>query len=333
MERHNKGRNLIAFPANYIVIDTETTGLDFDYCNLIEIAAIRYENNLPVEEFSSLIKPPLEKVYRIKNGTVVEAEEYVSPFITDLTGISNEMLASAPEPKDVLQRFCNFVKDAILIGHNVNFDINFLYDAILRELGTEFSNDFIDTLRISRKEFPGLSHHRLSDIACACNINQKNAHRALDDCSVTAECYTFMKSSILSQMNEDEFVALFKKKRSRQTRVNYAEADGTDFCPSTFNLDDIIIGEENPFYMKTVAFTGALEKMPRKDACNLVAYIGGIPSDSVSKKTNYLVIGNKEFVASVKNEKTNKMRKAEEMALKGIDIHIISENAFFDMLT
>ena len=81
-----------------------------------------------------------------------------------------------------------------------------------------------------------------------------------------------------------------------------------------------------------MVFTGTLERMPRKEALAYVAKLGGIPADSLTKETNYLVIGNGEFVASVKNGKTNKMKKAEAMALKGLDIHVVSESAFFKMV-
>ena len=73
--------------------------------------------------------------------------------------------------------------------------------------------------------------------------------------------------------------------------------------------------------------------MTRKEAFQEVVNQGGIPSDSLTKKTNFLVVGNKEFAKSVKDGKTSKMKKAESYRLKGEDIAVISEGSFFDMFS
>ena len=316
--RENKGKSIISLPNNYIVIDTETTGLDYDLCHLIEICAVHYVDGKKVDSYSSLIKPPLESVYDCDTGEMIE--EYVDSYITELTGITNDMLAQAPEPEQVIPEFMSFIGNAILIGHNVNFDVNFIYDAA-EQCGLTLTNNFIDTLRISKKILPDLKRHRLKDVAEGLGISYTGAHRAEADCEITAQCYESMRARILADSSEEAFEKLFKRDHKKRAEL---------LAGITANVDEI--DETNPVFGKTVVFTGALSTMERKDAFQIVANLGGIPKDSVTKKTNYLVIGNSDFVQSVKNGKTTKMRQAEEYRQKGYDIVTLSENAFFDMI-
>ena len=90
--------------------------------------------------------------------------------------------------------------------------------------------------------------------------------------------------------------------------------------------------EDNPFFEKVCVFTGVLEKMKRSDAAQLVVDLGGICGNSVTKKTNYLILGNNDYCPTIRDGKSTKQKKAEELKLKGNDIEIISENTFYDML-
>jgi DNA polymerase-3 subunit epsilon len=87
-----------------------------------------------------------------------------------------------------------------------------------------------------------------------------------------------------------------------------------------------------PLYGKYVVFTGALQRMTRREAMQATLDIGGLCSDSVTKKTNFLVLGNNDYCKSIKGGKSNKQKKAEALQLAGLDIHVISENTFYEML-
>ncbi|MEG1136366.1 MAG: 3'-5' exonuclease [Anaerovoracaceae bacterium] len=82
-------------------------------------------------------------------------------FPSELTGITNKMLEQAPPLASVLSEFQNFIGNSTLVGHNANFDINFLYDAFLECLGTELKNNYIDTLRLARRLLPDLKRQKL----------------------------------------------------------------------------------------------------------------------------------------------------------------------------
>lgn len=312
--RNEKGKSLIAFPDNYIVIDIETTGLDFEYSHIIEIAAIKYSEGIKSDTFCTLVQPT--PFYETQNGK--DELKFVSEFITDLTGITNDMLKSAPTESDSILKFMDFIGDSILVGHNVGFDINFLYDSAKRS-NLVLKNNYIDTLRIARKLFPDMNHHRLSDIAQKLNIPSPK-HRALSDVLTTSQCFSKMIQFIDQKYDRDSFIQSFKKQSTDYNRF-IEELVSPEF-----------IDETNPFYGKVVVFTGTLSTMTRKQALTIVSNLGGIPANSVTAKTNYLVVGNEEFASSVKNGKTNKMRKADDLKASGKDIETISENTFFQMI-
>lgn len=128
--KRNKGKSLLELPDDYTLLDLETTGFG-PYSDIIEVAMIKIRKNKILETFQSLVKPT----------------DSISDEISELTGISNNMLIDAPAIVDVIESIQTFINDDIIVAHNANFDINFLYDAISKHLECDFNNDFVDTLR------------------------------------------------------------------------------------------------------------------------------------------------------------------------------------------
>ncbi|MDP4152092.1 MAG: exonuclease domain-containing protein [Bacillota bacterium] len=299
--RSKKGISLLEVCENYVVLDLETTGLDPSYDDIIEVAALRIENNEIVGQYQSLVNPGYK----------------ISEFISNLTGITNEMLSKAPHIQDVLKQFIDFIGDSIVVGHNANFDINFLYDNCSRNFDMLFKNNFIDTMRLSRRLFKKETHHRLSDLVMRFGIGPTIEHRALNDAHQTHECYQYMLNYITA--NSIDINLLYPHRSNLLAR---------DICATAGAFD-----ESSPIFGKTFVFTGALERMTRREAMQLVVNKGGFCEDNVNKKTNYLILANNEYCTSIKDGKSNKQKKAEQLKLSGMDIEIISERVFYDMLT
>lgn len=300
--RDNKGNSMLAFPEEYVVTDVETTGLSPAYDEIIEIAALKVSKGVVVNTFHSLVFP--------KHG--------IPSHIMELTGITNNMVLSAPSIADILPDYLAFVGDNIIVGHNVNFDINFICDAS-HKIGKDFTNDYIDTLRYSKKLFPDMKKHRLEDMADEFKIEATH-HRSLDDCETTLKVFCALKEVALAKYGSaDEFFKSFYRRRY--------DIDLNSIVPQTDNIDD-----SHPLYKAHVAFTGTLEKMKRADALQLVANFGGIPQKDINKDTNYLVVGNFDYNSKLHGEKSSKLVKAENMQLKGMDISIIPEDVFYDMV-
>ena len=306
--RDGKGKSLIEFADDYCVIDIETTGLDFS-CDIIEISSLRVRNGKITDKFSELVNPG----YRIPG------------FITELTGISNETLKDCDTINKVISRFNVFVSSDLMVGHNiVSFDSNFLFDNLLRHTGKILSNNMVDTMRISRWILPELSHHRLSDICSNYDIEQTSFHRGLSDCESTYKIYDAMKKTCIEKYSTlDNFYnyvsSRLERKNKRGLRASDVWTDNTEFDVS------------NPLYGTLCVFTGVLEKMTRRQAMQIVKDRGGYCGDSVTKKTNYLILGNNDFCKSIKGGKSNKQKKAEKLQLEGDDIQVISENVFYEM--
>ena len=309
-DRQFKGNNIIAFPDDYCVIDIETTGLSPDFDSIIEISAEKFHKGNLIDTFSSLIKPDDFEV----------SEPYLDDFIINLTGITDEMLSEADSENLVLSKFYSFISDLPLIGHNVNFDINFLYDNCERVIHKYLSNNFIDTMKLSRRIHKDLEHHRLVDLAQYYNLEYKNAHRALRDVEITSKCYVYLINEILETFGSlDTFIDTFKQSR-HGIKSSDISTSKTDFDTS------------NLLYDKVCVFTGTLERMVRKEAMQIVADLGGKNADNVTKKTNYLILGNNDYCKSIKDGKSSKQKNAEKLKLDGYDIEIIPENVFYDLI-
>lgn len=177
----NKGRSLLQIPRDYTVLDLETTGLRPASDSIIEVACIKYRDGREVDTYHSYVRPSTFHSEDNEGYTY-----YVNGSITNLTGITNEMLEEAPSFEDIAEELSAFLEGEIIVGHNVNFDINFLYDNYKNFDGSDFSNDFLDTMRLARRLLPDLPHHRLDDLADFFNIRGIH-HRAMEDCRMTQE--------------------------------------------------------------------------------------------------------------------------------------------------
>jgi DNA polymerase-3 subunit epsilon len=299
--KRNKGKSILELIDDYVVVDIETTGLSPEYDEIIELSSLRIKNNEIIDQFSTLCKPNYE----------------IPVFITELTGITNDMVKDAPKVENILEEYINFIGNSIIIGHNVNFDINFIYDNYKKYYNKELSNNFIDTMRLSRRALPELEHHRLIDLSEYFNIKEKNSHRGLIDCDKTFKVYVLLKKYI-----QENNIPLNIKTYGKNLDVKSIQPN--------INIDDI--DDSNFFYGKYCVFTGELEKMIRKDAAQIIANLGGVNENRITKKTNFLILGNNDYCKTIKDGKSTKQKKAEEYILQGQDLSVISENVFYDMI-
>lgn len=285
---------------DYCVLDTETTGLSAYYDEIIEIGILRVRNNEIVDRYDQLIKPSIE----------------VDGFITALTGITNDMLEDMPSISSVKNDVLSFISEDIILGHNTSFDMRFLNEGFKEQL----SNQYMDTMQFARKLYPELKHHRLSDLTDYLGLHN-NEHRALSDCTSTKELYDAVKAS-MAEKNlaiEDLWIA-------------GESHGGKGIVIKAIKPTEAVIDEDGFFYNRHVVFTGKLEKMLRKDAMQIVVNLGGVLDNSVNKQTNYLILGDNDYNAILKGEKSSKHKKAEKLKLEGQDIEIIDERTFYDLL-
>ncbi|MBD2845248.1 PolC-type DNA polymerase III [Paenibacillus sp. IB182496] len=151
--------------AEYVVFDIETTGLSVINNKIIELAGVKMVNGQETERFSTLIDP----------------HEKIPYHIQQLTNITDDMVAGAPELGPKLQEFVAFVGNAVLVAHNARFDIGFIQAACKAHDMPEVDNPVLDTLELARFLHPSMKNHRLNTLADRYKISLDNHHRAVDD--------------------------------------------------------------------------------------------------------------------------------------------------------
>jgi len=151
--------------SKFVVFDFETTGLDPVSDRIIEVAAIRYENGVPTDRFVQLVNP----------------ERPISNMITEITGISNEMVRRKPTEEDIIDDFLNFLGNDPLVGHNIHFDEEFLSQMCKRLGRDEGERKKYDTLQLARSLFFDQPVFNLGSLSEYFGLSAKGAHRAEKD--------------------------------------------------------------------------------------------------------------------------------------------------------
>ena len=311
--KRNKGRSLNEFPSDFCVVDLETTGLNPVYDEIIEVALLKVRDNKVIDSFTSLVRPETVYVDKDDDGNII-SEYYIDDFIVELTGITNEMLAEAPTLKENFEEILGFIDNDVIVGHNINFDINFLYDFATDNYSKELSNDFWDLMKLSRRILKDIDRHRLIDLADFFGYTF-TGHRALNDCQATLDIMTMLKS--YANEHEIEYATLPRKKALNLKTIEATETE---------------IDRENYFYDKSICFTGKLEHFTRKEAAQICVNLGAKCENSVTKHTNLLVLGGFNSVSNVKDNKSSKLKKAEKLILSGQDLVIMDEKLFLDTI-
>ncbi len=170
MQELMKKENKIDNKNIFVAIDVETTGLSPITNELIEVSAIKYDGNKRIDTFSTLIKPKVRIPY----------------YITNITGITNDMVEEAPEVEEVMPELIDFVGDLPIVAHNANFDYKFIQNYSNNSFT---KNKVIDTVPIGRRLYPELPNHKLGTIAKHIGITEDGFHRAEFDCECCAKIY------------------------------------------------------------------------------------------------------------------------------------------------
>ncbi len=154
-----------------VVFDIETTGLDRERDQIIELGAVKIDDGNIIERFSTFVKPTKHIPYEV----------------TKLTGISEDMVADAPPIGLVIRDFFNFSKDCVLCGHNIiEFDMHFIRREGAAE-GLDFDNEIIDTLNEARVARLRTTRFNLGTVTKLLGISLEGAHRAWNDAYATAQ--------------------------------------------------------------------------------------------------------------------------------------------------
>lgn len=191
------GSHYPAFDDEMVVFDIETTGLSNRTCKIIEIGAVKIKAGEVISVFDTFVDP----------------EEPISEFITNLTSITDEMVAGAPKEAEAVRAFLDFAGNGMLIAHNASFDVGFIRVAAER-CGYDFSNVYLDTVGLSKYVNSELKNHKLDTIAKHYNLEDFHHHRASDDALVLAKIFFEMQRRLTDEgiSNFDSLMNIMSEK-------------------------------------------------------------------------------------------------------------------------
>jgi len=152
----------------YAIVDIETTGGYAANNAITEVAIVWHDGNREVKRYETLVRPGIS----------------IPRYVQALTGIDDEMVAGAPPFEEIAPTIYEWLKDAVFVAHNVNFDYSFLHSQ-LRDCGFSLDSRKLCTVRLSRKVFPGAPSYSLGNICSHLGISIPNRHRAGGDANAT----------------------------------------------------------------------------------------------------------------------------------------------------
>lgn len=191
----------------YIAFDVETTGLSPYSDRIIEIGAVIFENQMPIDEF----------------GTLVNPQTSISARVTAINHITNDMIKLAPDESKVYEELISFLGnalngDTIICAHNAKFDMSFFTETLMR-LGYNADISYIDTLAFSRKTIFGIENYKQPTLAKHFEIINEQEHRAASDAKVCG----IILSKLLDIKREEQEKIKKQNEEFQQLRKEYLE--------------------------------------------------------------------------------------------------------------
>ena len=204
----------------YAIIDIETTGGYAAANGITEIAVIIHDGKKIIHHFETLINP----------------QQIIPTYITALTGISNQMVADAPEFESIAQALFNLLNDKIFVAHNVNFDYSFVKHQ-LKNAGFDLTAKKLCTVRLSKKVFEGLPSYSLGNLCRSLELPIENRHRAGGDASATVKllehCIAFG-----GKLHIDEMLKKSSAEQWLPMQLNKTDIKQLPTCPGVYYFHD-----------------------------------------------------------------------------------------------
>ena len=306
---------------DFVAIDFETANEDRG--SACEIGLVRFSNGQVVDRFQSLIY-----------------QDYFSPFNVSLHGITERHVAQAPVFDEVWVEAEAFIGEAPLLAHNAGFDISVLYRSLERKV-IRNTHSYFCSMVMSRRMLD-ISYFGLPGVTEYLGIDYPMNHRADSD----AEAAGKVANALMVEKSVDSLHHL-----AELLRVSPGTLTSEGFSGSQYKGDLGGSGlsmtekkrilemvpeseryEDPDFAGKRIVFTGALMGMKRDDAELAVMKAGGMPTSSVSKKTNMLVFGYQDPNVLKGKALSGKRQAVEDLRAEGVDIETVDELQFMQML-
>ena len=200
-----------------VVIDVETTGLDYTREKIIEFAGVKLVNGKIKETFETLINP----------------HHHIRKSSQAIHGISEDDLKDAPEEEEIYPEILDFIGDATIVAHNAVFDFSFLNKTKKRLYDKELENNYVDTQMMFKEVYPQFESCGLDCLITVFGASNEHRHRAMGDAMALAKCYPKLKALYyqkynwqLSQIDHVEY--LFERYLRLQSAINTMQSEIQD---------------------------------------------------------------------------------------------------------
>lgn len=315
---------------SFLAIDYETANSSYESVCAVGITLV--ENQKITSNFYTLIKP-------------TDDFSYFDPFNTSIHGITEKDVKNAPSFADIwpeIERI--YTPNQIPFAcHYAGFDIR-VTEAMLYSIGNKFPEiESYDTCTISKKVWPELLNFKLNTISTFLGIDLEH-HNAASDAQACAQIalkhLEILSLSSLRDAAKNYGYDLGLLNSAGVKRMsdfkNYATSKtyehGNYLQSSKGVVPNTEVNRDSELYGMKIVFTGELDSMNRSEAIQRAVNNGAVVASSVSKKTNYLIVGKSDFLDFKNGIKTNKFKDAESAKNSGSNIEIIDEEDFLRML-
>ena len=215
------------YPSDYVVIDFETNGLEPRTCDIIQMAAVRYRNDVKVDTFASFVYTSI-----------------IPPKVAELTSITLDDCKTAPKLEELLPQLLEFIGNDVIVAHNASFDLGFLTGSMERLNLPGRTFIYVDTLRLARQKIKDVKWYKLPILKKHLKL-EYNSHFAEDDCYVCHEVYKYCRGistikkepsfesigdskdldlNFLSQLSETELESLIEQAKFHEETSEWDEA-------------------------------------------------------------------------------------------------------------
>ncbi len=246
-----KGDADTGFDGTFICFDIETTGLSAARDKITEIGAVKVENGIITDTFSTFANPEMP----------------IPQKITQLTGITDDMVKDAPSQSEAVGAFLEFAGDNVLVAHNAPFDTSFIAKAC-EDMGREYNYTSIDTVAISRAILTDIKNCKLDTVAKFLRLGDFNHHRATDDAEMLARIFI----NLCQRLTDDYGI-------TKTNDINTKIAGGDFKKLPTYHQIILVknkIGLKNLYRLISYSHLNYFYKKPRIPKSELVKYREGL---------------------------------------------------------
>lgn len=304
---------------DFVAIDFETANHDRTSACAVGLAVVR---NYKIQEtFSSFIRP---------------LGGFDNKFVK-IHGITEEKVKHSPIFQEIYPEILKIIGDKLLVAHNASFDMTLIKETLLQQNQPIPNLNYFCTLDLSRSLLPGLPNHNLGTLSRLFGIDLQH-HDATSDAYACAS----IAIHLIRMLTAEQLDSYIRNLASDDFEKNDAVDMSSSVSLSELELKNISTYDcfvktaepDGRFNGLRFVFTGELDYISREEAIETVERQGGKVTNSVSKKTNYIVVGAEELrrYKDTGLLATNKFKKAVEQKDDGIEIKILNENEFIEMI-